>query len=68
MQQVNLPAQQARLNYDQLTSIYKLLSKRFNSLVPPLVVSQEVNTKSLEMAILLYINKRYLVFIVKLKN
>jgi hypothetical protein len=47
LKQVNLPALQAWLNYDQLTSIYKLLSNRSNSLVPPLVVSQEVNTKSL---------------------
>jgi hypothetical protein len=44
----NLQALQARLNYDRLTLIHKLLSNRSNSKsILLLIVSQDLNTKSL---------------------
>jgi hypothetical protein len=43
----NLQALKARLNCKWLTSIYKLLLNRFNSLIPTLILSQKLNTKLL---------------------
>ena len=47
LKQGNSQALQSRLNYDCLTSIHKLLSNRSNSSISLLIVSQELNTKSL---------------------
>ena len=47
LKQGNSQVLQSWLNYDGLTSIHKLLSNRSNNLIPFLIVSQELNTKSL---------------------
>jgi hypothetical protein len=47
LKQGNSQALQAQLNYGWLTLICKLLSNRSNSSILPLIVSLELNTKSL---------------------